>query len=811
MQAGPVRPAQCRDQPVFVVAPQRNQQATTTELIALARALPHDELHPDTIKRRIEGTEWLLAYLAGFPGGTWQQRWAASGLEDADPVAIKTIVCHAIGMPPTMLRAYRVTAGLSVLLALDVVRPGLDYLLKLRLTKLPAQLIAWRGETDPDVLYAAPGSAQSRSHAAGALWRLLVLTGRPVGQLTAEDVLSYRAAMLQRRNQSVGLEHLWSCLQQRGQVPGTLRQALRAGQKTVTQLVDNYPIRNGRIREMFIAYLTERSLTIDYSTLRSLVNDLCGLFWQAVETISPGIDTIHLPPEVAAAWKDQLRWRQLPDGQRVPRRHAMNTLMSVRGFYADLLQLAHDDPARWGQWPCPAPVSKNEIKRYHKWRSQLRSEMHERTRARAVKVGDLADAAERAYRVARELYDAAHATASGGEVTIVGIGYTRIDAAAHELAHPRLRPLTPDEGVDDATIDVVQLEEDAFWGLAVVEVLRHSGIRIEEMLELTQLDVHEYQHRDPAIGKILLLHVNPSKQDQERMLVIAPELAAILAAITRRVRNAVGSTGPALPAIVAYDYAECQDSQPLPFFFQRTAGKGFKGTTRPITRGYVGRVLAQVCAHAGLTDAAGGPIAFTAHDFRRVFATEAQAAGLPPHIIQRLMGHASVTTTQEYAAIFPEEVIRSHRAFIDNRRGLRPADEYREVTDAEWREFEDHFAKRKIAIGDCMRAYGTNCVHEYACEQCKLARPDPDAKPRLLRTRAGLIEQTDEARERGWQGEVERLTYILTGVQDKLDEIDRAARRTTLVQLGPSRLASDGQPSDGIEPAVTVCPDDPRT
>ena len=87
-----------------------------------------------------------------------------------------------------------------------------------------------------------------------------------------------------------------------------------------------------------------------------------------------------------------------------------------------------------------------------------------------------------------------------------------------------------------------------------------------------------------------------------------------------------------------------------------------------------------------------------------------------------------------------------------------------------------------------MRAYGTNCVHEYACEQCKLARPDPGAKPRLQRTRDGLLEQTAEARQRGWRGETEPLTYILAGIQDKLDEIDRSERRTTIIQLGPAQL-----------------------
>lgn len=784
---------------LFAVVPQCHQGSTAGEIVALAAGLGEPGLVP--ARSRAQGTGWLLAYLAEFPGQTWQERWIASRLEDAGPSAIKTIVCQARGIELTAARIYRVTAGLGALLALGVVRPGFGYMLELRLSKLLAQLITWRQDPDAGILHAAPASAQSRSHAAGALGRLLVLTGRPVGSLTAEDLLAYRTAVLQRRKQTVGLEHLWSCLQSRGQVDGTLRQALRPGQKTVTQLIDNYPIRSSRVRGLLIAYLTERSLTVDYSTLRSLVQSLCCLYWLAVESISPGIDTIDLPPEVAAAWKEQLRWRALPDGARVPRRNAMNVLMAVRGFYADLLQLAYDDPARWAQWPCTAPVSASEIKRYHKWRGQLRSEMHERTRVRAVRITDLADAAERRYIQARALYDTAQGLPSGGRATIDGTTYVRVDAAAHPLAHPRLAAITAGGAVCSGRTDVVQDEEDAFWGLAIVEVLRHTGIRIEEMLELTQLDVHEYEHRDPAVGKVLLLHVNPSKQDQERMLVIAPELAAVLASITRRIRHATGSARAALPSLVIYDYAECQNSEPLPFFFQRTAGKGFKGTTRPVTRGYVGRVLARVCAAAGLAAPDGTAIAFTAHDFRRVFATDALAAGLPPHIIQKLMGHASITTTQGYTAIFPDDVIRSHRAFNENRRRLRPADEYRDVTPAEWIEFEDHFARRKIAIGDCMRAYGTNCAHEYACEQCKLARPDPGAEPRLQRTRASLLEQAAEAGERGWHGETERLNYILAGIQDKLSEIKRSERRATITQLELPRI----RPTAKTDYNVTNC------
>jgi integrase len=57
-------------------------------------------------------------------------------------------------------------------------------------------------------------------------------------------------------------------------------------------------------------------------------------------------------------------------------------------------------------------------------------------------------------------------------------------------------------------------------------------------------------------------------------------------------------------------------------------------------------------------------VRFTAHDFRRIFATDALAAGMPPHIIQKLMGHADLRTTQAYAAIFPDDIIRAHRAHL---------------------------------------------------------------------------------------------------------------------------------------------------
>ena len=65
----------------------------------------------------------------------------------------------------------------------------------------------------------------------------------------------------------------------------------------------------------------------------------------------------------------------------------------------------------------------------------------------------------------------------------------------------------------------------------------------------------------------------------------------------------------------------------------------------------------------------------------RIFVTDALRSGLPPHIAAKICGHALLDTTMGYAAIYPEDVIAHHRAFIARRRTERPSEEYRDLTD----------------------------------------------------------------------------------------------------------------------------------
>ena len=183
-------------------------------------------------------------------------------------------------------------------------------------------------------------------------------------------------------------------------------------------------------------------------------------------------------------------------------------------------------------------------------------------------------------------------------------------------------------------------------------------------------------------------------------------------------------------------------------------------------------------------DAGGAPLRFAPHDFRRLFLTDAIMHGMPPHIAQLVAGHRDINTTIGYKAVYPEEVINGHRAFIARRRALRPAEEYRTPSDEEWAEFTG-LQLRKLSLGTCGRTYNPPCIHEHSCIRCPLLRPDPAQRGRLLQIRDNLTARIAEARQQGWTGEAGGLQISLAAADRKLAQMSQiAARRATAVSLG---------------------------
>lgn len=764
--------------------------------------------------RRLRDTGVLLGWLQRFAGESWQQRWLASGADTGGRSWPGLLASPPDGAPPAAglprdadKRRTLAIGSAGRLILLDVIRPGYDWLYG-----GPASSLFVRFERlrDPDGFAAAAASCDrnprvtstDRRSALIQLCRILMHNGGLLADITLADcVEAYRA----QAGYGARLHSGWyGLLRELGILPTdsppTIYAASRRGQLTITEIVDGYDIACRPVRDLFVDYLTERAPGLDYSTIRQLASKLILLFWRDLELHEPGIDSLHLSDQAVRAWKQrlgQVRYGNHYLGKK--RQDPYAILMAVRAFYADLSHWALEDPARWAKWAAPSPVDSRDLAGQTKASKHRQARIHQRIRELAPLLPRLVEVAEKRHAAAGQLLAAASGAAPGQVFTVAGQTLRRAvlttdPALGGSGRRGVVYAVDPDTG-DGATPDARNLRRNltlaadrAFWAWACVEVLRHTGVRIEEMLEITHRSFISYTL--PATGEVIpMLQITPSKTDKERLLVISPELASVFATIIHHVRDGEQH----LPLVTRYDTYERLHTPELPFLFQRRWGL----RDHYLTYSYVKGLLDELVEAAGITNPDGSTARFTPHDFRRIFATEAVSAGLPVHITAKILGHQSLTTTQTYVAVYDQEVIDHHRAYIARRRTTRPSQEYREPTESEWDEFLGHFAKRKLALGTCGRAYGTGCAHEHACIRCPMLRPDPAQRSRLEEIITNLTERISEATERGWLGDVDGLRVSLQAAEHKLIQMQRTATHLGMPtsSTSPTPRAAQGRPS----------------
>jgi hypothetical protein len=404
---------------------------------------------------------------------------------------------------------------------------------------------------DPEVL-----TTRRWGTALSQIATILAAKGGRVADITVGDCLELRRvehAKLKRGGHS--RFHFYALLKDSGlfppDAPATLRMFTKfSGQLTPEQLVDRYRLERQPIRDLLVDYLTERQPAVDYTSLRSLSYVLASVFWKDMEIHHPGIDSLRLPHEVVIAWKQRLSTkvtrRRLPDGTVVeassPRGSYLDNLSAVRGFYLDLAEWAQHDPVRWGQWAAPSPVSSTEI-RFKKHNARVKANMDQRTRERLPVLPALARTAEQRLRDARTRLEAVRAASAGSSFT--ALGETFVKAASRDRVDPDASVVAYDQNGRRRFFR--HEEHRAFWGWAAIEFLRHTGVRIEEMLETSHHSITQYTL--PTTGELIpLLQIAPSKTDQERLLVVNPELADVLSAVISRVRRDDGAV-PLVPLL----------------------------------------------------------------------------------------------------------------------------------------------------------------------------------------------------------------------------------------------------------------------
>lgn len=185
------------------------------------------------------------------------------------------------------------------------------------------------------------------------------------------------------------------------------------------------------------------------------------------------------------------------------------------------------------------------------------------------------------------------------------------------------------------------------------------------------------------------------------------------------------------------------------------------------------------CQTAGLLTPDGRPTV-TAHRFRHTVGTQLAERGARIQTIMSVLGHSTASMSMIYAQISDKEVLKDYQAVLGP--GASIAGPSAEILRSGQLSYDDirwlqaNFFKTELELGHCLRL-----PQEGPCEcdlylSCAKFVTTPEYAPRLRRRRKRELELIEDARNRGWQREVERhqctvrrLEQLLTELEESID------------------------------------------
>lgn len=133
-----------------------------------------------------------------------------------------------------------------------------------------------------------------------------------------------------------------------------------------------------------------------------------------------------------------------------------------------------------------------------------------------------------------------------------------------------------------------------------------------------------------------------------------------------------------------------------------------------------------------LHDESGQPVSVTAHQYRHTLGTRLINAGVPQHVVQKMLGHASPQMTARYATLHDATVRAAFDDYQQRRVDIHgralPFDPAAPSADAEWIKHNLARVQASLPNGYCGRPPQQDCPHPNACLTC----PDFQTTPTFL-------------------------------------------------------------------------------
>jgi integrase len=310
------------------------------------------------------------------------------------------------------------------------------------------------------------------------------------------------------------------------------------------------------------------------------------------------------------------------------------------------------------------------------------------------------------------------------------------------------RALPPD--VDAALMAAVGGLDDRFARVGIT-VLRHTGLRIGELLDL------ELDHLVDYGPNGTWLRVPLGKLNDERSV---PVDDVALEALDEWLTHRTSQRPRPHP----------RDGHLADFVFVERGRR--LGPTR-IQRG-----LRDAVAAGGITGPGGEPLRVVAHQLRHTWATELANAGMSIQALMTLLGHRSPEMTIRYARLASPTLKAAYdqaAGKIARRIPVAPADRPPIPDRVEWLAAE--MLKTRVAHGYCARDLAAEaCPYANICETCPNFVTAPEFAPALEAQLADIRDLRDDAEARGWTSETTRHQRVITSLEGHLRRL--SAERT---------------------------------
>lgn len=211
---------------------------------------------------------------------------------------------------------------------------------------------------------------------------------------------------------------------------------------------------------------------------------------------------------------------------------------------------------------------------------------------------------------------------------VVRLGYTGGNPAEMVLTPKHNRTIPSYLVVDDMFRLLDSIKTDTLFGLrnrAMFEVLYSSGVRISELAGLSMGDI---DFRDRSIRVM-------GKGSKERIVPVGQKALTALKAYRQELETEKGA--------VHMEEGPAADD---PVFLNKNHGR--------LSARSMARILEKISRECGL------PVPVSPHAFRHSFATHMLDSGADLRVVQELLGHESLSTTQRYTHVSIDRLMEAY-------------------------------------------------------------------------------------------------------------------------------------------------------